>query len=171
METLFGIKGTCELVLTDIWMQKTKRLVIPNMITNNGLNKLAKAILYAAGSSNYMGAPYIAVGEGTGLSPNPSPTDTILANELGAGSRSIVLSENLTLQNNIAQFTALFSVGIGNATGLNEINEAGLFWDDGASGTKDTGTLVSRVKIEPSLAKDKYKTLAVHWYYELSRKF
>lgn len=151
-----------------------KKLKIKNLITNAGLDTLAKAILSAAGSGVSLGDAYIAVGDNVGLPvpPAPSITDTALANELPDLStpRKKVLPGGLTLQNNVAIFEVEFLTDEGNPTLGFDLVDAGLFWD-GASITRNTGVLVSRVLIIPPLAKDPVSdALGVRWTYQFQRE-
>jgi len=168
------IKGRAEItLLRDGKIIEIRR--IDNLITNNGLNTIAKAILAAGGYAGALGVPYIAVGDNDGvpLVPAPSPTDTVLAHELpdiDVPRKQVQALGGLNLENNVAIFEVIFMPDEANHAVGKQLVDAGLFWD-GATVLRNTGVLVSRVLILPPMTKSPvFNTLRIKWTYEINRK-
>jgi len=173
MESKLKIKGRVEITL-----KKDDKLVklikIDNLITNGGLQVLAKAILAAGGYAGAMGVPYIAVGDNDGIPivPHPSITDTALAHELpdiDVPRKQVAAIGGLNLENNVAIFEVMFMPDEGNHAVGKQLVDAGLFFD-GATASRNTGVLVARVLIVPPLTKSPtYNTLGIKWTFEINR--
>jgi len=168
------IKGRVEInLLQDGKVVETRK--IDNLITNNGLATFAKALLSAGGYAGALGVPYIGVGDDDGLPfvPTPSPTDAALAHEvldIDVPRRQIQAIGGLNLQNNVAIFEVIFMPDEGNHAIGKQLVDAGLFWD-GATLTRNTGVLVSRVLILPPMTKSPtFNTLRIKWTYEINRE-
>lgn len=167
------IKGRVEITLEkdgDV----IKRIKLDNLITNAGLDTLAKAILSAGGYAGALGVPYIALGDNDGVPsvPAPSPTDTALAHELpdvDTSRRQIQAIGGLNQENNVAIFEVIFMPDEGNHAVGKQLVDTGLFWD-GATALRNTGVLVSRVLIVPPLTKSPtFNTVRIKWTYEINR--
>lgn len=163
-EVFFGISGR----VTFILIHKNGSKIIhkvKNRIMNDGRNMLAKAMLAGCGSSVQVitGSPYIAVGTGDTA---PSFTDTVLDSELA---RKIVTPALMERQNKTAFYETTFELAEAIPTPPAELKEAGLFIDN-ATASPDTGILVARALILPTLAKNIYQKLIVRWAFIIDRK-
>ena len=154
---------------------KKKTIINSNMVVDSGLAILMQAIAWSGGNpaEEITGDPYIALGEVTiaGAVPAPDVSDVLLNDELPDINypRIEVEDADVTRQNNVVIFEAMFNLDEGNPTAGKELCEAGLFWDD-ATSTRETGNLVARVLIQPRKVKTNLQTLTVTWYIQLGRK-
>lgn len=169
-----SIKGRVKItLLKNNKVVETRRL--DNLITNNGLGTLAKAILSAGGYAGVLGVPYIALGDNDGVPVIlvPSPTDTALAHELpdiDIPRKQVVAIGGLNLENNVAIFEVIFMPDEGNHAVGKQLIDTGLFWD-GATATRNTGVLVARVLILPPMTKSiTFNTVRVKWTFEINRE-
>lgn len=173
METALNLKGEVEITLK----RQSKIIEVrlfDNIITNLGLVVLVQAIIKSAGFVVNLGDIYIGVGtdEGAPGLPAPSPTDLTLANELLDIyiPRKKVQVGGISIQNNVAVFEVQFMPDEGNPNTGFKLTEAGLFWL-GATLSRNTGVLVSRVLMIPPLAKNpSFDTLGIKWMYQIGRK-
>jgi len=169
----FRIQGFVEFTLKrgKKIIRKFKR---KNLITNLGLETLAKGLLIGMGSGVIIGDVYIGLGSDDGLPfvPSPSITDLALANELPDINipRKIVAAGDMVLDSNHAVLEVEFATDEGNPDVPFNLVDAGVFWD-GATVVRNTGVLVSRVLIVPIFPKDPTcDILNVRWIYEFNRK-
>jgi len=169
MKDKFKIKGTVRFTLKNKSGKVIKEYVKENLITNTGLATIAKALLQAGGDTSIaLGTIYIGVGDNSVAVPAPSVTDMTLANELA----NVAVPRKAINYWRINNYSAIFQTDWmpteGNSTPPNKLADAGLFWN-GATANRNTGDLVSRVLMIPTLAKDGNKTLTITWIYTFGR--
>jgi len=169
---MFNIQGIVEFTFKrgNRILYKTKR---KNLITNLGLETLAKGLLSGMGSGVDLGDVYIGVGSDEGLPfvPSPSITDLTLANELPDINvpRVIVIPAFLILDSNHAVLEVTFHTDEGNPNVGFSLVDAGVFWD-GATASRNSGVLISRVLVTPPFPKNPgFDILGIRWVYEFNR--
>jgi len=121
-----------------------------NIITDKGKN-VTLALLGKV--SGFTGIEYCAIGTGT---TTPASTDLVLDNEVGR--RAITLVTKIS--DTEYQWETFFEADY--PTGTFTIWEVGLF-GNGATSTKDSGDLITRLKLSTSITKDNTLTLTVDY--------